>query len=129
MSKKVMIRTGWVLSIAVGFLFAMSAFLKITQNPAALEQSAGIGLDADTFQIIGFIEIISLILFFIPRTGVLGSLLLIAYMGGAIVTHLQNQQPIGIAVGVQVVLWVAAFLRYPELWQRLVPMSKGEVLS
>jgi hypothetical protein len=129
MSKKIMIRTGWVLSIAIGLMFAMSAFLKITQNPAAIEQAAGIGLDAGTYQMIGFIEILSLILFFIPRTGVLGALLLIAYMGGAIVTHLQNQQPIGMAVGVQVLLWVAAFLRYPELWQRLVPAGKGEVLS
>lgn len=129
MSKKVMIRTGWVLSIVVGFLFAMSAFLKITQNPAALEQAAGLGLDAGTYQLIGLIELVSLILFFIPRTGVLGALLLIAYMGGAIVTHLLYQQPLGMAVGVQVMLWVAAFLRYPELWQRLVPMSKREVLS
>lgn len=120
MSQKTIKITGWVLSILLALLFTMSAFMKITQNETAITQASAVGIDAVTYQIIGIIEIVSLILFLIPRTGVLGTLLLVAYMGGAIATHLQHQQPIAMAVGVQVVLWITAFVRFPELKQRLL---------
>ncbi len=120
MSQKTIKITGWVLSIILALLFTMSAFMKITQNETALTQASSVGIDATTYLYIGIVEIISLILFLIPRTGILGTLLLVAYMGGAIATHLQHQQPIGMAVGVQVVLWITAFVRFPELKQRLL---------
>jgi len=112
--------TGWVLTIILALLYAMSAFLKLTQNETAVAQAASIGIDAATYQFIGMIEIASLILFLIPRTAILGTLLLIAYMGGAIATHLQHQQPIAMAVIVQIVVWITAFIRFPELTQRLL---------
>lgn len=117
--------TGWVLTLVLALLFTMSAFLKLTQNETALAQAAAIGIGASTYQLIGVIEVISLILFIVPRTGVLGSLLLIAYMGGAIVTHLEHQQPIAMAVAVQVLLWITAALRFPELRQRLLPTRQA----
>lgn len=122
MSQKVLNTTGWVLTILLALLFAMSAFMKLTKNDAALEQAAAVGFDASTYQMIGVIEIISLILFLIPRTALLGSLLLIAYMGGAIATHLQHQQPIVLAVAVQVLLWIVVVLRFPLIRQRLIPL-------
>lgn len=94
--------------------------MKLTQNATALAQASSMGIGAATFQFIGIIEIISLILFIIPRTGIAGTLLLVAYMGGAIVTHLQHQQPIAMAIGVQTLLWITAFIRFPELKQRLL---------
>ena len=120
MSQKTIKITGWVLSIILALLFTMSAFMKLTQNETAITQASAVGIDAATYQIIGIIEIVSLILFLIPRTSVLGALLLIAYMGGAIATHLQHQQPIGMAVGVQILLWITAFVRFPELKHRLL---------
>lgn len=121
MSQKTMNITGWGLTIMLGLLLGMSAFMKITQNETAVAQAAVIGIDAGTYQVIGIIEIFSLILFIIPRTAIIGTLLLVAYLGGAIVTHLQHQQPILIAVIVQIVVWITAFIRFPELKQRLLP--------
>lgn len=120
MSQKTIKIAGWTLTIILGLLFTMSAFMKITQNETALAQASSMGIDATTYQFIGIIEIISLILFIIPRTGVVGTLLLVAYLGGAIVTHLQHQQPITMAVIIQIVLWITAFIRFPELKQRLL---------
>lgn len=119
MSQKAIKITGWALTIILGILFTMSAFMKITLNEAALEQASSFGIDATTYQFIGIIEIVSLLLFIIPRTGVLGTMLLVAYLGGAIVTHLQHQQPIALAVIIQILLWITAFVRFPELKQRL----------
>ncbi|PWJ53904.1 DoxX-like protein [Dyadobacter jejuensis] len=120
MSQKTMKIAGWVLTIILGLLFTMSAFMKITQNETALTQASEFGLDANTFLLIGIIEIVSLILFVIPKTAILGTLLLVAYMGGAIVTHLQHQQSIATAVIVQTLIWITAFIRFPELKQRLL---------
>ena len=125
MSQKAIKITGWGMTIVLALVFTMSAFMKLTQNETALEQASSIGLDASTYQFIGIIEIISLILFIVPRTGILGTLLLVAYLGGAIVTHLQHQQPIAMAVIFQMLLWVTAFIRFPELKQRVFSIKKA----
>jgi len=112
--------TGWALTIIIAFMLSMSALLKLTQDETAVAQASSIGIDAATYVFIGIIEIISLLLFVIPRTGIIGTLLLAAYFGGAIVTHLQHQQPIAIALTLQIAVWVTAFIRFPELKQRLL---------
>jgi len=121
MSRKAIAVTGWVLTTVLSLLFIMSAFMKLSQNETAIRQAAAIGIGPDVYLMIGIVEILSLILFIIPRTGVVGSLLLIAYMGGAIVTHLQHHQPVFMAITVQIILWITAILRFPELRQRLIP--------
>ena len=121
MSQKTISIAGWVLTIVLALLFTMSAFMKLSQNEAAQAQAAALGLSGATYQIIGLVEILALILFLIPRTGVVGALFLIAYMGGAIATHLEHGQPVTMAVAVQVLLWIATALRFPELLQRLRP--------
>lgn len=120
MSQKTIKIIGWVLTIILAFLFIMSASMKLTQNETAVAQASTFGIDATTYLFIGIIEIISLILFIIPRTGIIGTLLLAAYLGGAIVTHLQHQEPIAMAVIIQMILWIIAFIRFPELSQRLL---------
>jgi len=124
MIQKSINRIGWVISIALGLLFAMSAFLKLTHNETALQQAASMGFDPSTYFLIGLIEVTALVLFLIPRTALLGSLLLIAYMGGAIASHLQHQQSITIAIVVQVLLWLTVAFRFPDLFQGIIPIMK-----
>lgn len=124
MSQKAIKITGWGMTIVLALVFTMSAFTKLTQNEMAIAQASSIGLDASTYQFIGTIEIISLILFIVPRTGILGTMLLVAYLGGAIVTHLQHQQPVAMAVIFQTLLWITAFIRFPELGQRIFLTKK-----
>jgi len=126
MSQKAIKITGWTLTIILALVFTMSAFMKLTQNETALAQASSFGIDTTTYQFIGIIEIISLILFIVPRTGILGTLLLVAYLGGAIVTHLQHQQPIAMAVIFQTLLWITAFIRFPELKQRIFQTNKAQ---
>jgi hypothetical protein len=45
--------------------------------------------------------------------------MLAAYLGGAIVTHLEHQQPFIMPVVVQALVWIAATIRFPELTGRL----------
>jgi uncharacterized membrane protein YphA (DoxX/SURF4 family) len=110
----------WVLAGLVTFIFIGSAIGKLTANAEALKMAEGFGLDANTYMLLGIVEIISVILFLIPRTTIIGTLLLVAYMGGAMATHLEHAQSLMPPIIISVLLWIVAFVRIPELSQTLL---------
>jgi len=126
MSKKTLATIGWVLTAILSLLFIFSAYGKLTLNEMATSLAASMGISTPVFRVIGMIEILSVIVFIIPRTGLLGSFLLIAYMGGAIATHLQHQQPIAMAVAVQIILWITVAVRFPETLERLLGKNNNK---
>jgi len=67
--------------------------------------------------LIGVGELVSALLFLIPVTNSLGLLLLSAYLGGAIVTHMQHGEPYVVPAVLLVLVWVAGYLRHPEVLQ------------
>jgi hypothetical protein len=69
--------------------------------------------------LLGWLELVCAVLFIIPRTGVAGTLLLAAYMGGAMAVHLTHGQSILAPAIVEALVWIMAGLRYPELRTRL----------
>lgn len=111
--------TGWVLTALLSLVFVGSAAMKLTGGEEAAKAAASMGLSAGTIQIIALVEIGSLLLFIFPRTGLLGTLLLAAYLGGAIATHLEHQLPIFVPVIMQSLVWITATIRFPELSKRL----------
>lgn len=127
MSAKTLKISGWVLSAIISLLFLMSAYIKISLGETGLSQASGLGIAPGVLQIIGLIELAAVLLFLIPRTGVVGSLLLIAYMGGAIAIHVTTNQSLGLVVILESLIWIAAALRYPELVKRLFPALAGKV--
>jgi uncharacterized membrane protein YphA (DoxX/SURF4 family) len=110
----------WVLTALIAFVFIGSAIGKLTANEEALKMATNFGLDAKTFSIIGVVELICVLLFIIPRTGVVGTLLLAAYMGGAIATHLEHGEPIIAPCVIQSFIFVVALFRFPELRNTLL---------
>src|SRR5687767_11213207 len=110
---------GWVLTGILAFVFIGSASMKFTGGEEAVKGAIAVGLSVSTLKLIGVIEIVSLLLFIFPRTGLLGTLLLAAYLGGAIATHLEHQQPIFAPVIIQSLVWITATIRFPELRKRL----------
>lgn len=120
MSSKTITIIQWVLAGLVAFIFIGSAVSKLTANAEALDQVAKFGLTPTTYQWLGIIELISVVLFLYPRTGVLGSLLLIAFMGGAISTHVEFAQPLMAPIAISAFLWIVAVIRFPELSKRLL---------
>ena len=87
MSSKTKNIINWVLAGLVGFIFLSSAYGKFTGGAEDAKMAETLGLSARNITLIGIVELAAIILFLIPRTGVLGTLLLVAYMGGAIATH------------------------------------------
>jgi len=120
MSKKSSNLIYWILTGIMALVFIGSASGKFFANEEALKMAADFGLDAKTNTILGIVELLSLILFVIPRTGILGTLLLAAYMGGAIATHLEHGQSIIAPCIIQTILFLVAFYRFPELRTKLL---------
>lgn len=121
MSQKTIKISTRILTIILALLFVLSASMKLFQSPSVTAQATAMGMNSLTFRLLGVVEILGVVLFLLPRTGVVGSLLLIAYMGGAIATHLQHGQPVGMAVAIEALLWITVVLRFPEFTHRLLP--------
>ena len=110
---------GWVLTGLLALVFFASASMKLIGGDEVAKGASAMGISATAFKMIAVLEILSILLFIFPRTGLLGTLLLAAYVGGVIVTHLEHQQAIFIPIIIQCLVWIAAAIRFPELSRRL----------
>ena len=110
---------GWVLSGLIGLMLGASAVDKIIGSGHAIHMGASFGLSAGTYSLMGIIEILSVVLYLYPRTGILGTLLLSSYLGGAIATHLQHQQNIIFPMVIEAFVWITAIIRFRELTYRM----------
>ena len=107
--------TGWVLSCILGFAFIPSAFFKIAQPAGFLEEWTK-GYPAAAARPLGIIELTMFALYLIPKTRYLGGLVMLAYLGGAVATHLHagdGKFPIPVVVGI--VAWLGLYLRDRKL--------------
>lgn len=107
----------WILAGLVGFIYIGSGTSKIIAGDAIIQMASNFGIPVDTYRWLGVIEIICAILFLIPRTGIIGTLLLSAYMGGGIATHLEHQESIIPPCVVLAFTLTAALYRFPALTQ------------
>ena len=110
----------WVLTGLISLVFIGSALGKLTANQESLQMASNFGLDSATFTILGILELACVMLFIIPRTGILGTMLLAAYMGGAIATHVEHGESILAPCIFQSILFLIAFYRFPELRSSLL---------
>jgi hypothetical protein len=79
----------------VAILFLLwDAVIKVLQLTLAVEGTIRLGYPADLVLDIGIIELICLVVYVIPRTSVLGAILLTGYLGGALATHLRLGNPL-----------------------------------
>ena len=115
---------GYGLRGLVVVALGMDASLKLLQTQAAVEGSVPLGFAADSVLTIGLIEAACLLLFAIPRTAFIGALLITAYCGGAVATHLRLGNPLVThvlsAVYVAVVMWLGLWLSEPRLRRLIV---------
>ena len=111
---------GWILTALLAFVFIGSASMKLMASEQVIKSATSWGLSITTFKTLAFVEVISFLLFAIPRTGLLGTLLLTAYLGGAMATHLEHNIPIIPPMIVEALVWITATIRFPELSRRLM---------
>jgi hypothetical protein len=119
MSHKTRNIIGWILTGLLALLMIWSAYGKLFPTTEMKGMLDKMGMTMDAVKIIGMLELLSIVLFIIPRTGIVGTLLLAAYLGGAIATHVEHAQPVMMPCIVEAVIWITAAIRFPELTSRL----------
>jgi hypothetical protein len=99
--------------------------LKVLRLGPAVEGTVALGYPADSVQWIGVAELVCLALYLVPRTSVLGALLLTGYLGGATATHVRIGSPwlthILFPSYVALFVWGGLYLREPRL-RELLPL-------
>ena len=73
---------------------------------------------------IAALELLCLLLYWIPSTTVLGTFLLTGYFGAATVTHIIGGESILPPLIVGLIIWAGAYFRVPEL-KALLPLRAG----
>lgn len=120
LKKKVI--TGYILGIIPVLILFMSAFFKFNPNQEALEGMAKSGFPAQIAIPIGIVEVICTLLFLIPRTAVLGAILLTGYLGGAVFSHVRIMEPFFLPIVFGVMIWGSLWLR-DERVAKLIPFK------
>ncbi len=105
---------GWVVTGALTLLFLGSATMKFIGAEQIVTSFEHFDLQHMRY-VIGGGEVASALLYAFPLTASLGVLLLSAYMGGAIVTHMANGEPYIVQSIILIVIWLGYYLQYPEM--------------
>ena len=115
-----------VSAVPVLFLLFDSA-IKFTAMEPVVESFRQLGYPVSLGLGIGVIELVCLALYVIPRTSVLGAILLTGYLGGAVATHVRVGSPllthILFPIYVAALLWGGLFLREGRR-RALVPLRR-----
>src|SRR5206468_1964451 len=88
-------RLGWVLSGLFGaFMIGASVAPKLLRLPVAEQTLAELGWPHGYAIMIGVIELTCTLLYLVPRTAVLGAVLMMSLLGGAIATQIRAEMPL-----------------------------------
>ena len=115
---------GRILSVLPVLLLLFSSSLKLIKPASVVEGFAHFGFPPGIILGLGILELACTVLYVIPRTSVLGAILLTGYLGGATVTHLRVGEAAFILPPILgVVLWGGLYLRDGRL-RPLLPLRK-----
>jgi len=80
----------YVLSALPVLMMVMSGVMKLVQPPMVVEGFAKSGMHPSTITMIGIVELLCVVLYVVPPTAVLGAILVVGYLGGAVFVHVQK---------------------------------------
>ncbi len=112
---------GRTLSVLVLLFLGMDVAFKLLGMPQVRATNAALGWPGTLgmAHLLGGVLLIAALLYAVPRTAVLGAILLTAYLGGAVAAHVRIGNPLfshtlfGVYLGV--ILWAGLWLRMPPL--------------
>jgi hypothetical protein len=106
---------GRILTALPALFLAFDIAGKLANVAAVREGSLRLGLPVSSGPVIGLIELACLALYLVPRTAVLGAVLLTGYFGGAVAIHLRIADPLAthtlFPIYFGTLCWIALYLR------------------
>jgi hypothetical protein len=128
MTEKFVRATGWTLTVLFVLFMLMDVGIKLLRLPIVDETMIMLGYAPGIGFSIGMVEALLLVLFVLPRTSILGAVLLMSVFGGAIASHLRHGDPVlshdlfGVYLGA--IMWSGLWLRDPAL-RALFPVRRA----
>jgi len=99
-----------------------SASMKLSHSDAVVQGFVTkYGFPESTLLPIGILELFCVVMYAVPRTRILGAILVAAYLGGATVTHVRASEPFVIPVLMGIMAWLGVYLTDRRL-EALVPL-------
>lgn len=116
---------GWLVSAAPVWVVLSSARWKLTSNPWYVGEWRRIGWETPALPLVASLQLAAIVLFLIPRTAVLGAVLLTGYMGGAIASYVRIGEwyPPLVPLTTALLAWLGIYLREPRL-RALLPIRR-----
>jgi len=118
---------GWVLSTIVILFLTLDAVMKFVKPEAVVKTTVQLGYPESSIVVLGLILIVSVLLYAIPRTALLGAVLLTGYLGGAVAAHVRIGNPlfgyILFPVYLGILVWGGLYLRNARL-RALFPFAR-----
>jgi hypothetical protein len=119
--------TGRIMSGLPALFLLIDAVGKLLRPAPVVETTVQLGYPESVLLGLGIVLLTCTILYLIPRTAVLGAILLTGYLGGAIATHVRVGSPlfshILFPVYLAVLIWGGLFLRDERL-RTLIPLRR-----
>ena len=111
--------TGRIMSALAILFLLFDTVGKLLRLAPFVEGTTQLGYPASVVLGIGVLELLCLVGYLIPRTAILGAVMLTGYLGGAVATHVRVGSPlfthILFPVYVGVLIWGGLYLRDPRL--------------
>jgi hypothetical protein len=117
---------GWLFSAGAVSILLMSARWKLTSSPFYVKEWGRIGWDPDMLPLVATLQLTCVVLYLIPRTSLLGLVLMTGYLGGAISQYTRLEEPYPVLVPLTTCLfaWFGLYLRDERL-RALLPFRRG----
>ncbi len=116
--------TGRVMSVLPVLLILLGCVMKLMKHPSVLEGFARAGVPERLILPVGLIELVCVVLYLIPRTSVLGAILMTGLLGGATITTLRVGDPtFPMPVILGMLAWGGLYLRDVRL-RALIPLRQ-----
>jgi hypothetical protein len=120
--------TGRIISALPVLFMLMDGGMKLFKPAIVVDATVKLGYSETTIVPLGIVLLTSTVLFVIPRTSVLGAILLTGYLGGAVATHVRvgaGWFSISFPIIFGVLLWGGLWLRDTRM-RALIPLREGE---
>ena len=118
---------GWVLSGLLTAFMLFSSVGKFSTFEGKAEMFEKLGWSEDVMFNIGIVQVIIAVMFLIPRTAAfIGAILITAYLGGAIATHVRISDSYVFPIIVGVIYWVALGLRDQRIFTIAFGLPSGK---
>ncbi len=127
MQTKTKTRIGWTLTTIATLFMIFDGGIKALKLKVTTDSLMQLGYSPDIAVGLGLVILLCTLLYIIPRTSILGAILMTGFLGGAVATNVRVDSPwlgyILFPVYVAAFIWLGLYFRDERL-RALVPLKK-----